>query len=340
MKNKLQILLTGASGTVGYEVLKQLSEKHERFYICVLDLKTSKSKRLFKPYAKRIKIIYGDISNIEDSVEACKGKDIVIHLAAIIPPIADEHPELAYKVNTVGTKNLITNLEKYSPETFFIYSSSISVYGDRLANPQINVGDPLIPSVGDEYALTKIKAEEIITNCNLKWSIFRLSAVMGNHKASKLMFHMPLETKIEITTPGDTARAFVNALEKRQELSGRIFNLGGGVNCRTTYKEFLNRSFHILGLGKANFPEKSFAEKNFHCGYYNDSDELNRILNFVQDDLNKYYKKVKESTSFIQRALSLVFKVQIKKSLLKQSEPRNAIITKNHKLIERFFNKA
>ena len=45
-------------------------------------------------------------------------------------------------------------LSRYS---FFVYSSSISVYGDRLQNPNIKVTDSLLPSQGDEYAAVRLK---------------------------------------------------------------------------------------------------------------------------------------------------------------------------------------
>jgi nucleoside-diphosphate-sugar epimerase len=138
---------------------------------------------------------------------------------------------------------LIRGLERFSPKAFLLYSSSISVYGDRLKDPNIYKTDPLLPSLGDEYAKTKIAAEDIIQSSRLKWSIFRLTAIMGGHKISKLMFHMPLATKMEICTPADTARAFVNAIEHRNKIEGKIFNLGGGESCRCTYLEFLDRSF-------------------------------------------------------------------------------------------------
>ena len=260
-----KVLLTGASGTVGFEVLKQLNEKNQ-YDITVFDLKSKTSAKKFNSLSGEFKMIYGDISKSEDVEKIPANHDFVIHLTAIIPPLADEKPDLAQRVNVEGTKNLINFLEKKSPQAFMIYSSSISVYGDRLKNPEIRVTDTLIPSIGDEYAKTKIETERLIQDSNLQWSIFRLAAIMGNHKISKLMFHMPLETSVEICTPQDTARAFVNALEHQQELQGKIFNLGGGESCRISYRNLLEKSFEIYGMGKLDFPEKAFAEKNFHCG--------------------------------------------------------------------------
>ena len=196
MKNKPRVLLTGASGSVGHEVLKQLTKRINEFDITVFDIKSKPSTKILSPYMEKVKIVYGDIANKNDISKVCSDKDYVIHLAAIIPPLADDKPKLANKVNTLGTENLISSLEQLSSETFFMYSSSVSVYGDRLKNPLIKVGDPLEPSEGDEYAKTKIKAEQILQKSKLDWTIFRLCAIMGNHKISKLMFHQPLETSM------------------------------------------------------------------------------------------------------------------------------------------------
>lgn len=338
MEKKIKVLLTGASGNVGFEVLKQLHTQIERYEITVFDLLTKKSSSKFAPYKASINIIYGSIFEDHDIAKINAGQDVVIHLAAIIPPLADEKPELTHQVNTVGTEKLIASLEKKSPNTFFIYSSSVAVYGDRLETPDILVSDPLIASEGDEYAITKIEAEKIITNSKLNWSIFRLSAIMGGHKMTKLMFHQPLNTSMEITTLEDTARAFVNAIDKQDQLSKRIFNLGGGVECRALYDRFLIRSFDINGLGELDFPPKTFADKNFHCGYYQDGDDLEKILHFRRDDLDSYFEKEKQKVSPIKKFFISLFKKPIKKYLQKQSEPLIAYNTKDEEMMKLFFH--
>lgn len=80
------------------------------------------------------------------------------------------------------------------------------------------------------------------------------------------MFEMPLETHIEIATPEDTARAFVKALEHRKELTGRVFNLGAGADCRVSYAEFPNRSFELMGIGKPSFTELRSRPGTFIVG--------------------------------------------------------------------------
>lgn len=335
MKKK-NVLLTGASGTVGFEALKQLLDA-KLYNVTVFDKKTPQSEGKLLPFKDQVTLIFGDITNPKD-LEELVDIDAVIHLAAIIPPVADDNPELAKRVNIGGTQHLLSQLEQKSPNAFFIYSSSISVYGDRIENPYISVDDALIPSAGDVYAETKIAAEQSIESSTLDWTIFRLAAIMGNHKMSKLMFHQPLHTALEIATPRDTARAFVNAISKQHELSKQIFNLGGGETCRMRYDEFLERSFAIFGLGKLNFPERSFADKNFHCGYYADGDKLEAIVKFRQDTLDDYFAMEAEKVSAVKKTAASIFKRPIKWYLLQQSEPYQAYKDNDQKLMQHYFN--
>ncbi len=337
MKPKLSVLLTGASGSVGIEVLKQLHSSG-KYRVTVFEVNTPAAVKALAPFKNDVEIIYGDIRKEQDVENACKEQDVVIHLAALIPPVADDKPELAYAVNVSGTANVINALEQHSPDAFLFYSSSVSVYGDRVVDPNIRMGDPLTPSEGDAYALTKIAAEGLVRESKLKWSTFRLGAVMGRHKISKLMFHQPLNTSFEIVTREDTARAFVHAIDKRDELMGRTFNLGGGEECLCSYEEFLERSFEVAGLGKLDFPPKSFAEKNFHCGYYADGYVLENILHFRRDTLESHFEKEQQKTSAALKLITSMFRKPIKYYLQTLSEPLEAYKTNDAKGMQRYFH--
>ncbi len=338
----MNILITGASGNVGLKTVEQLLQADKKISITCFDLPNRFVKKKLKKYTDKVSVFYGDIANYNDVEQVCKNKDVVIHLAAIIPPLADDKPDLAEKVNVDGTQNIIKALKKYSPNAMLIYSSSISVYGDRLKNTHIKIGDKLLPSQGDEYAKTKIEAEKIITESGLNWSIFRLTAIFGinNHKIGKIMFHMPLETPIEFATAEDTGRAFANAVFETEKLKGQIFNLSGGENCRITYKQFLQKSFNIFGLGDMKFPKIAFASMNFHCAYYDDGDVLDEILHFRRDTTSSYFKKVQNNVSSLKYFITHINRLLINKILVKKSEPLNAVRNGNKTDLFRFFGKS
>ena len=332
------VLLTGASGGIGFEVFQQLLNT-EKCNLAIFIRNSRKNKKRFKAYVEQVKIIYGDLSNEESLKQICEPYDTVIHLAAIIPPIAYKSELKTNEVNFLGTQLLIRHLENYCPKAFFMFSSSVAIYGDRLKNPEIRVSDPLHNDDEDFYVQSKIKAEKAVRNSRLDWTIFRLTAILGvnNHKITGLMFHMPLETPMEITTPSDAARAFVNGLERKKILSKKIFNLGGGKSFRTSYRELLEENFKINGLGKLNFPEKTFAEKNFHCGYMMDSDELEDILQYRKHTLSDYYHLNREAVPIVRKFLAIPFRGLIKFFLRQMSEPLRASKSNVIKERERFF---
>jgi len=334
------VLLTGAGGSVGIMALKHLIEHKDRYDIIATDINTKKVKKRLAPFNGKIKIVYGDINSKEHLSNITENIDYTIHLAAIIPPLADQFPDKAFEVNVNGTKLLTEYIRNNSPGSFFIYSSSISIYGDRINDPNISVGDPLIPSDGDEYAKTKIQAEKIVQDSGLDWTIFRLCAIMGNDntRLDPLFFHMPLDTPLEIATTNDTGRAVVTALQHKDQLNHRIFNLGGGEKCRISYRDFISKAFIISGLGKMQFPEGAFAQQNFHCGYYQDGDELEKIIGFRKQTLDDYYHDLKDSISPFQYFSARLLGKFVQKKLLTKSDPYNALKNKNEALIQRFFH--
>jgi nucleoside-diphosphate-sugar epimerase len=338
LKPITRVLVTGGAGSVGLEVLKELHQHKEWYQVKVLERNIPGVLRKLKPFRKDFQFILGDLCNIEIVQRATTDIDFVIHLAAVIPPMADRHPDLAEKTNIEGTRILVRAIEKQSPSAFFLYTSSISIYGDRVYNPLITVEDPLLPSDGDEYAETKIRAEKIVRNSRLRWSIFRLSAIMGPQtRLDPLFFHMPLDTSLEIATARDTGFALVEAIYHQPALAGNTFNLSGGEKCRASYREFLNNVFKVMGLEKLELPEHAFAQKNFHCGYYADSNELEDILHFQQDSLEDYYQMLQTKNTLFSKIFNSLFPYIIRLFLLNKSDPMRARKRKKSDEYKRFF---
>jgi len=335
---KKSILITGATGAVGKEVLKQLFEE-QAYEITVLCRDSTRTRKYLRPYKNDIHIVHADLARKEALLALVGSYDVVIHLAAIIPPMANENKTLTFAINHLGTKHLVEHIMATSPGAFFMFSSSIAVYGDRLKSPNIAVTDSLPEQEDDFYAQSKVEAEKVVKGSKLDWTIFRLSGIMGvnNHKMSGIMFFMPLETRMEIATPEDAARAFGNGIECQEKLSNRVFNLGGGEACRTTYKAFLEKNFEIRGLGRLNFPPKTFAEKNYHCGDFIDGHDLEMITRFRKHTLEDYYRMNEESVPQLVKFLTHLFRGVIKYFLRLYSLPLRAHKSQDPKLLDRFF---
>jgi nucleoside-diphosphate-sugar epimerase len=256
----------------------------------------------------------------------------------MIPPAADHDPEMAWEVNVGGTGNLLAAMKGQHPVPRLIYASSISVYGDRLADPGIRRGDPLRPSVGDEYAKTKIAAERMIRSAHPEWTILRLCGILTSElKIQPLMFHMPLDTCLEWCHSADAGYALVEAIQ-HDELDGRVFNLGGGESCRTKAADFLRTMLPLYGLDPSVLPAYAFARHNFHSGYYLDGDELDELLGFRRKTLQDYFNFVKHKVPAWQRLLvSLVPDRWVGWYLTRMSEPLQAIRANDAAKIERFY---
>ncbi|MFX1314456.1 MAG: NAD-dependent epimerase/dehydratase family protein [Promethearchaeota archaeon] len=313
----MNILLTGPFGNVGLSTLKELIKRD--YNIRAFDIKNKKNRKIAKRFRNQIEILWGDLRNYEDVEKAVKSVDVIIHLAAIIPPLADKLPELAEEVNVEGTKNIIKAIKIQKNKPKLIFTSSIAVYGDRRNNPMINLTDPLNPSKDDYYAMTKIKAEKIIRDLGIDFAIFRLTYITSLNKLEMdpLMFHMPLDTCIEICDTKDVGLALVNAIECN-EVWGDTFHIAGGEQCRTTYRDYINNMMEIFGLGRNFLPEQAYEQKDFHCGFM-DTERSQTLLNYQKHTLEDYYNEVKKKVG-AKRFFMAMVKWAIRFNLLKRSE--------------------
>jgi nucleoside-diphosphate-sugar epimerase len=332
-------LITGATGAIGLEILRQLKSLNRLDGIRVLARDTRKNQKKLKPYSGSVDVANGDITDPGSLKRACKDREIVIHLAAVIPPASEQHPDACIRINQGGTEKLIQSMEDVCPHAFLIFASSIAVYGDRIQNPLIRVTDPLASAQHDCYSKTKIGAEKAIRESGIDWCILRLTAIMGfgNHKLSGIMFDVPLATPMEICTVSDTARAIVSSIDKQDCLKHRVFNLSGGETCRLSYSDLLARSFSAFGMGPVDFPDHAFAKQNFHCGYYADGDKLEHILEFRADDIESYFNHLDDSIPSLQRMLTIPFARVVKWFLLRLSKPYQAYRKKDRERMSFYF---
>jgi len=314
----MNILLTGAFGNVGLSTLNELLKLN--YKIRVFEIKNRKNKKIAKTYKNRVEILWGDLRDYRSVEKAIQNQDIIIHLAAIIPPLADFNPKLAEQVNVGGTVNIIEAMKNQEKKPKIVFTSSIAVYGDRRENPLIKISDPLKPSKDDFYALTKISAEKAIRDSGLDFVIFRLSYITSVEKLDMdpLMFHMPLDTSIEICDTKDVGYALARAVENK-EIWGETLHIAGGTKCRTSYKEYLNNMMEIFGLGKDFFPEVAFAKNDFHCGFM-DTMQSQEKLNYQHHTLDDYYNEVRKKVGSKKYFMPLV-RWMVKIHLLKKSDP-------------------
>ncbi|WP_373096944.1 NAD-dependent epimerase/dehydratase family protein, partial [Zhongshania sp.] len=108
----MNILITGAFGNLGQMCIEEaLKQGHQ---LRCFDLDNAKNQQLKRRYHKRCEIILGDICDTTLHPTLLKGVDAVIHNASLLPPLSENQPELAERINVVATQNLIKSMESSS----------------------------------------------------------------------------------------------------------------------------------------------------------------------------------------------------------------------------------
>ncbi len=283
-----RVLVTGASGSIGLKTIKYLLSEG-KYEITALDLRTKNNQKKLKRYRRRINIIYGDINDSVLMEALVKDQDYIIHLASVLPPLADIKKDLSKLVEYNGTENIIKALNFYNPDCFFIYTSSTTIYGDI---KEASLEDkPHLTSL-DYYSNTKLETENLIKKKLKNYTILRLPLVLCSPKSS-FMYNVKLNQETEAITDNDAGYMLVNALNHEKELNKKTFNVGGGESLTAPYREILANVLDIYGLSFKYLLNVFFIDKNFYTQKLLDSAKLNAILDFQSDSLSSYYMRLK-----------------------------------------------
>jgi nucleoside-diphosphate-sugar epimerase len=347
---KKKVLLTGASGSMGGEAFKELLRGRDKYDTVLLLRPSVKNKKAFAKYEGQegLRIVWGDLCNFDDVLEAVNGVDHVLHPAALIAPAADHDPQLTRRTNFDGTKNIVEAIKKQpnnGDNVRLVSICSVAAYGDRLPPVQwIRVGDPLRPSVGDYYSVTKIAAERKVIESGLKyWASMRQTFIAIPNVYSlmdPIMFHQPPNTHFEIITGEDAGYGLVQTLECPDDFYGRVYNMGGGPSCRLLYSDYLRDFMKIFGLGdyRKILPRNWFCVRNFHCGWYEDSWVLNQYLGHWRQSFEDQIKQVQAVAPWYMKQGGKLAPASVVKVFMKRmADPLKWIKSNDEEKIKAFF---
>ena len=146
-----QILVTGALGQIGMELLHALSDKFGAENIVATDIRDS--EELEKLGINFLKLDVLDFEKLENIIKEFN-IDEVYHLAAILSASGEKNPQLCWKINMDGLLNVLELSRKYK---FRIFApSSIAVFGSDVGSLALQ-NSPLNPST--IYGVTKVAGE-------------------------------------------------------------------------------------------------------------------------------------------------------------------------------------
>ena len=177
------ILVTGATGFIGREFIRQLSEKTDKknilclvYDICDNELERTGRKNL---YDLGIAYLPIDLVSGRGMEKIPKSPDMIFHLASVTITASRDH-----RVNDVGTRNLINSIQPVKPGMNFIYTSTICVNDMRkdFFSPVNELMEPPIRPA-NLYGRKKLIAENFLKKSAFDFkfslSIIRVCGVYG-----------------------------------------------------------------------------------------------------------------------------------------------------------------
>ncbi|MDU4696616.1 MULTISPECIES: polysaccharide biosynthesis protein [Paenibacillus] len=214
------ILVTGGTGSWGYELIRQLLPQEPKEIIIYSRGEAAQvaMSRAFDD--KRLTFRIGDIRDKEALTAACRNVDIVYHLAALKHvPICEEQPSEALKTNVVGTQNVIeAAIENKVKKVLYIST-------DKASNPS------------NFYGMTKAIGEKLVVYANLlqeetRFVCIRGGNVLGTNGSVIHLFKQQIREKREVRiTDLEMTRFFLTMPEaiqllfkaSRESVGGEIF---------------------------------------------------------------------------------------------------------------------
>ena len=227
----MKILLTGSSGMLGLDLNRVLNKNHE-----VLATPSSSMD-------------ITDLNQIESQISTYK-PDIIINSAAYTNVDECEfNPNLAYKVNSIGAKNLAIACDKFNSK--LIHISTDYVFNGENDRPYTE-NDKTEPI--NIYGETKLKGEEFIQNICDNYIILRTSwlyGINGNNFVKTMLELSKSHDEISVvedqrgspTYTYDLAIAIFELL--KNDYSG-VYHLTNRGNC--SWLEFAKNIFEITGI--------------------------------------------------------------------------------------------
>jgi nucleoside-diphosphate-sugar epimerase len=301
-----KILITGGAGYVGSVLTPHLLNKgHE---VTVVDLMLY-GETLEKH--KNLKIVKGDIRNVELLKEKIKGNEIVIHLACISnDPSFELNPTLGKEINLDAFTPLV-EISKNSGIKKFIYASSSSVYGIKTEK---NVDENMSLEPLTDYSKFKAECEKILFKHKSKdfvTVVLRPATVCGYSPRQRLDLVVNILTNLayhnrEITILGgdqlrpnihiqDMIRAyelFVNI--DGEKINNKIFNIGFE---NLTVNQLAYKVKKVIGSDVKIKKLPTNDNRSYHISSKKIQDELGFVTNFniinaIEDLKHSFEKKL------------------------------------------------
>ncbi len=271
-----KVLITGGCGFIGSRLTELLVNLG--YHVSVLDkynIDNYKGCLQNSKFKKDIEFLLGDVRDYDYVHKSVKGKNIVLHLAALIGIPYSYISPLAYvKTNIEGTYNILESCRNHSVGNVIITSTS-EVYGTARYTP-IDEFHPLQPQ--SPYSASKIAADNLAKSycysfeSNIK--IIRPFNTFGPRQSKRAIIPTIIDQLIsdkkeielgstdpirDFTFIDDTCHAFLKLIELKGNF-GHEYNIGN--NKSISIKDLISLLSEITGIKKKlNNPRQELDQK-------------------------------------------------------------------------------
>jgi UDP-glucose 4-epimerase len=315
----MRVLLTGATGNIGEQALAALL--HDGHVVRCLVRRPAVLRRLAARQGARpgqVEIVPGDVSDAAQVVAAVAEQDVVVHLAALLPPVSDLEPERARAVNVGGTRTIIEAIRAQPRPPRLIYASTIALFGiTQNQPPPRRVGDPIHPS--DPYSQHKAECEALIRESGLTWAILRYTVVPRFDESFdpvriRAMFSINPNDRMETLHPYDAGRALANAVSS-PDISGKTLIIAGGPTCRMHMRDYYRAFLDAAGIG--TFPDTAYSRESYHLDFY-DTAESQALLRYQEHTFDDFARELRRRL-FWQRLGATLVRPALRRLILRHS---------------------
>ncbi|MCK6496995.1 SDR family NAD(P)-dependent oxidoreductase [bacterium] len=284
----MRILITGGVGFIGCHTCARFAKKGaEVVAFDNLSRRGSCSNADWLKREHAVRIIQGDIRHSAD-LEACflsEGPfDAVIHLAAQVAVTTSvTNPREDFDINALGTFNVLEAARAQNPHPVMLYASTNKVYGgmedivvvedeDRYRYRDLPAGIPVSYRLDfhSPYGCSKGAADQYVRDYSRIYGIptvvLRQSCIYGTRQFGiedqgwvawfviAAVFQHPIviygngKQVRDVLYVEDLVNAYEQAIDRRDQVAGRIFNIGGGPDyALSIWKEFGPLLENLLG---------------------------------------------------------------------------------------------
>lgn len=284
----MKILITGSDGFIGSKIKRHLIS---------LGYEVTGISYLRQPEADELR---ADIRNLDHLNKLSGDWEVIIHCAGIVDQTLSR--KLMMQVNAHGTNNML-DFAAASKCRHFIHMSSISVYGYRVMGQNRKEDETPILNIPFvfPYGESKAKAEELVLEGGVPYTILRLPAVIGSQDSyfSKAIMPRLLNQKFSFFGKGDplVSILYVKNLCTLLEKVITVSALNSAFNCcfeAPRWSEIIWEYCKHLQIGTPSrrrsilaalprFGDKSYMLMALYSyfGSHFCGDKLQRVLNFV-----------------------------------------------------------